>query len=251
MVEESKTGTPAADPAKVEETKADVASENKDAGFFSKLTGLFKKGSHDTAEETKAAPFFVSVERALGNAWDSIGAVVLGVFSRDKSTRRMSFLFIASCIGILALLYSGWNRYMQYLSEKAMSGKGGTGIEHIGEFFGKQAEETRRRNTTMNLGEFLIELKRDDKTRKVRGTVNLAHVEFVIECDTRETCVFLTENLAQARNQVTNVLTALDRDDLMTIDGKKRLKKALAERINAWMNKGKIVNIYVTKFIVG
>jgi flagellar basal body-associated protein FliL len=101
------------------------------------------------------------------------------------------------------------------------------GVEHVGEFFGKQAEEARRRHTTMLLGEFVVELKQIAGEKKISGSLGLVELEIVIECDIRETCQYIAQNIIQARNQVTNVFTALDRDEFMTLDGKKRIKKAL------------------------
>ena len=59
------------------------------------------------------------------------------------------------------------------------------------------------------------------------------------------------DNLDQVRNQITNVLLPLERDQLLSREGKKKLKKALIERLNVWLPKGKVDDVFFSKLLLG
>ena len=124
------------------------------------------------------------------------------------------------------------------------------GVKRIGEFIGKQADEATRRHTTLHIGDFMVELKPPAEQKRRRGVMNMAEVSIVVECDARQTCAFIRSREAKARDEITNVLTALERDDLMSVDGKRKIKKALIDRLNGWLPTGKIEHLYFQKLII-
>jgi flagellar basal body-associated protein FliL len=124
------------------------------------------------------------------------------------------------------------------------------GVARVAEFIAKQAEEAKRRNTTLNLGDFIVELKFAPGEVRPRGVMNMAELQIVIECDVKETCVYIDTNLVQVRNELTNVFVAIDREEVMSLEGKKRLKKILMERLNMWLPKGRVQSLFFAKFVV-
>ena len=120
----------------------------------------------------------------------------------------------------------------------------------LSEFLERQAQEAKWKNTTLGLGDFVIDLKRKGDEVKAPGVNNMASLEIFIECDTRETCEYIEGSSVQARSQVSNALIQIDREELLSKDGKRKIKKAIIDRLNTWLPKGRIENLYVTKLVV-
>jgi flagellar basal body-associated protein FliL len=164
----------------------------------------------------------------------------------------MSLLFLLSVLAFFAVGGLGGYRYYQLqkhrdhpLSEAEKSAK------HLSEFIRRQAEENKRKAGLISLGSFTIEL-RAPQGRKKRpyGVFDMAEIELVLDCDSKETRDYIEEHQPQVRNQVTNYFTAIERAELMTQEGKKRVKKSLMERLNLWLPKGKVEDVYITKLLL-
>lgn len=74
----------------------------------------------------------------------------------------------------------------------------------------------------------------------------MAELEITVECDDKDTRYYIEENLPRARDQITGILTSLDRDDMLTRDGKKKLKKKLIDQLNMWLPKGKVEELFIS-----
>jgi flagellar basal body-associated protein FliL len=179
-----------------------------------------------------------------------------GLLSPDWPTRRMSMLFVLRLAGVVVVATLSVHRYrvLKARGEFASEQPGPAGVEHLGDFIGKQALEARRKNTTLVVGTFYVELRYNaevDSTKLVPGVASAAEVEVVAECDLKKTCDFIEQHGSQARNEIINVLVPMDRDELMSRDGKRRLKKAIQDRLNAWIQDGRVENVYFSRLIVG
>jgi len=203
-----------------------------------------------TSGEKVRVPWMFILEKKWAYISGSFVEISSGLWSRDATVRRMSLFFLFSLTGIIVISVFTWSKFQDYRRSRVSLSDGAVGVEHLGEFLNKQAEEAKRRHSTLNLGEFLIELKRDSGDKKVPGVVGMAQVEIVIECDNKETCSYIGGHHVQARNQLTNVFTAIDREELLSHEGKKRIKKTIVEKLNVWLQTGKIVNIYFANVMV-
>lgn len=211
------------------------------------------KGKKKAKPDKPQVLWTVRVEQA----WDAVRVRVVEIFrglrSPDRPTRRMSLLFFASLLGIAVVFGAAVGRYFairRIRLELSRSSHVDEGAAHFGEFVRKQAEENKHKSSLMSLGQFTVELKPVPNQRPVPGVVNMAEVEFAIECDNKETRDYIEDNLAQARNQVTDVLFDLDREAILTREGKKKLRKALIEKLNLWLPKGKVEDLYFSKLVV-
>lgn len=177
--------------------------------------------------------------------------IARGIFSPDRPTRRMSLVFLICLAGSVAVLVVGARRYQVFRQarEARLSGAEETS-KHLGEFFRKQAEDARQRASMLALGTFVIEFKPIPDRKLPPGVMNMAQIDLVLECDSKETRDLLEAQMPKLRNQITSVLVALDRDEVMTKDGKKRLKKSLIDRINLWLPQGKANDVFITRFLI-
>jgi flagellar basal body-associated protein FliL len=108
----------------------------------------------------------------------------------------------------------------------------------------------KRFSSTLGLGTFTVELKEVPGHAGAWAVMNLAEVEIFIECDGSETRSYLDEHLTLARDQVTGVFTALNREDLMTREGKAKLRRLIIKKLNEILPQGKVEELYFSKLLV-
>jgi flagellar basal body-associated protein FliL len=199
------------------------------------------------ADHPAPAPRKKSRAAGLGG---TIAEVLAGLKSPDKPTRNGAILFVVSLCGIVFVMgLAGvhvWEdrKNIQVQMNQSEQGK------NLDEFIKKQAEEAKKKYSMQTLGTFTIQLKTIEGQKPAPGVMNLAEIEVQAKCDEVETCQRLEEGSAQVRNEITSSLGPMDRDVLLTKEGKSRLKKKLLDRLNAWLPKGKIEELYFSKLVI-
>ena len=179
-----------------------------------------------------------------------IREMISGLRSGDGPTRWMSLIFALSTLGLLTVtgygIHYGWT-----LREKSLElSESQKAAQHLSEFLRKQAEEAKLKASLLPLGTFTIELKALPSQKPIPGVMNLAEIDLTVESDSKLTRDWIESHLPQVRNQISNVLTASDRNELMSRDGKKRLRRALLEQINSILPRGRAQDIYITKLVM-
>ena len=175
------------------------------------------------------------------------------VRSPRSDVRRMAVLFVSSLGGLAVVGGVGGGKIYQWRVDASMREQALKAAlaaqqvgENIGDFVGKRAEEAKRRNTTMVVGVFEMEV--------VEGNMrspNSAELEIVVECDDKPTCDHIQKNGTPVRNEILSALSPMSREELLSREGKARLKRQIIERLNAFVPSGKIENVYFTRLVVG
>lgn len=240
--------------AETAEKKPSAAKSEEGGGLLATLVDAIPFGKKKKKKSKKAGDVLwtVRLENFWNFAWVQFKEIVSGILSPDPGTRRMAVLFIFSCLGLCTVIVLSWQRYYFLTRLPTITGSPTMtdGAKNLGDFIERQADEAKRKFTLIGVGEFTVELKRRTKDREVAGVMHMAEIEIVAECDSKETCAYVGDYIHQVRNQVTNVFTAVDRDELMSTDGKKKIKKAIMQKMNLWLPKGKIENIYFSKLVL-
>jgi flagellar basal body-associated protein FliL len=193
----------------------------------------------------------VRLSLAIKNARESTIEVFRSLGSPDGPTRKMSVVFVASLLCVVATLVAAGERYLAIRRARSVSAATIRREESmLSSFLKKQADLAMRKNVMFPLGQFSLELRAPAGEPLRRGVMNLAEVEIVLECDTKETRFYFEDNLPQTRNQVTDVLVAMDRSELLSQDGKLRLKHRIIEKLNTMLPRGKVENLYFSKLIL-
>ena len=128
--------------------------------------------------------------------------------------------------------------------------------KNFGDFIKKQSEEAKLRHSTQSLGVFSIELKGPPKDaegntpKRAKSVMDLAEVEIIVECDEKETCEFIEDRMPLVKNEVTGLFTAMEREDLLSREGKRKLQNRILSKLNLWLPTGKIQKVYFTKLII-
>ncbi len=187
--------------------------------------------------------------RAFGEA---LSELAKSVVSPDKPTRRAGWIFFLTLALALFLLFVTIRRWVapKYADVPSSGHTESDTSGQMSEFLERQHQEEKWKSTTLGLGDFVIDLKRKGDEVKAPGVNNVASLELFIECDTRETCEYIEGSSVQTRSQVTNALIQIDREELLSKDGKRKIKKAIIDRLNTWLPKGRIENLYITKLVI-
>ncbi len=169
-----------------------------------------------------------------------------GLSSKDPATRRMTMLFWLAILGFgTCIAFGGFHLYQKSRAKKAAE------VDAMSAFIEKQSEEARLKVTQVTLGSFFVDLKPilNGKKKAPPGVAHLAEIEMVVHCDVKASCDWVEDHLTQARNEVVTTLSTLDRDDLLSVEGKARIKARILEQLNHWLPQGKILDVYFSKLV--
>ncbi len=195
------------------------------------------------------------LERASSNIHTQIQEVLKAILSGDFPTRTMSMVFLVSSGLLIFVVTIGVQRWWERGPGNPDKIKGQSEqSKQVSEFIKKQSKEAKTRAAIVSIGSFTVELKdpeNDGKpARRTSGVMNMADLEIVLECADRDTRVFVEEHMAEVRNQITNVLVPVERDELFSREGKKRLRKRIIDKLNNWLPSGKVQDLYFPKLVV-
>jgi len=240
---------------KPEEKPQDSAAKTPSEGGNGDSHGQEK----DSSKSAKSAAWKEAAARRMREQRNTFGTLFRGVRSDDRQVRRMSWLFILSLMGALVLLVFAGLRFFQGVQEKRKIQAERDAAKTMSEFLSRQAEERRRRVFSSNLGEFTFELSQggqregeesESESSKTLGVTGLAEAEIIVECDTAETCEWIDRTLPAVRHEVTLALTEVSREELIQKDGKRRLRKAIVDRLNQSLPRGRVVNAFFGRLVI-
>ena len=177
---------------------------------------------------------------------------LFGAFvSPDPLTRRMAHFLVLCLMGIVIIGFYASRRiaFFRHFGKNMTIGSDEQ-AKNLGEFFAKQSSLNAARLVTVAMGSFVVELKEPANYKKIPGYMNMAELDIVLDCDVRTTANFIQEHMPQARDQMTNVFIATEKDQFLSSEGKKRLRRALLEKLNAWLPKGKVKELYFNKLLI-
>jgi flagellar basal body-associated protein FliL len=94
-------------------------------------------------------------------------------------------------------------------------------------------------------GSFEIQMKEHGRPRV--GSVSVAELEVVVQCSTEATCHYLEANTVGLKDQVAAIFLPIEREELMSVEGKERLKLEITNKVNRWLPSGKIEKVYFSR----
>jgi flagellar basal body-associated protein FliL len=264
------TSTPAAAKPAAQATPEEMADAEKllagaSGGAASGTeAGAAGHGAHPAAAPggKKGAKQSSSLKKRIDQGGKWLRAQLVELFrslrSPDGPTRRMAFFFFLSLGALIGLGIVTVERKVRLKHEReaeALAAREDAELRaHEAELLVKSGEapsEHAEPVRMFSLGQFTIELKPlEGQPAKGGGFTNMAEVEIVVDCDSPETRTYIEDNLVAARGQVTDVFVSMDREELLSREGKRRLKKKIIERLNGWVPRGKVQAVFFSKLVV-
>lgn len=172
-----------------------------------------------------------------------------GLRSPDGPTRLMSVVFMCSLVGVVAVAIIGFREWRYARSHHGPT-QAQLDAKHLGEFLSKQAQEAKHKASMLAIGTFTIELRPMPSAKAIPGVMNLAEIDLTIQTSDPAARDWIEENLPRLRNQITNILTATERTELMSKEGKVRLRQTIIERANEIIPNGRIDAVFITRLVL-
>ena len=185
---------------------------------------------------------------------DSTRETLEGVRSPDRPTKRASFLFIFFLICAAGVLIKAG--HLGFKSRQAKSLERARLAEMESELKLKAKEEKKRLAPLpyQSLGAFSLELREKSGLLKAKNSLNAAEMEIVITCDELEVCEWLKENLPLARAELGPLFVPMERDRLLTLQGKRAFREEIRDALNRFIEKkgkkGQIIEVLLPRFIM-
>lgn len=177
--------------------------------------------------------------------------VVESLGSSDRPSRRMALLFVFSVAGLITTLVIGAVRFFARAPDAPVElSRVEQDAKKISDFVQKQVDISKQRASFLQLGTFTIELKTVEGTRPAKGVLNLAEVEIFVQCDEGKTRDFLFSHQTQMRDRVTKVLPVMDREELLTREGKKLVKNRIKKELNEFLPSGEIIDVHFSRLML-
>lgn len=171
-----------------------------------------------------------------------------GLFSKDFEVWRMSIFFFLSILGIGGVagifLDDVWDQAKEHRHHEIVQ------QETVDTRKKLHDQRELEKNRQLSLGNFTIELKPQSAQQGTHPKLFLATIEFVAQCDSLQTRLYLESHLLQVRGTLSGYLTSMDRGDLLSSEGKIRLRRFLLEKLNHWLSEGQIEELHITQLVV-
>jgi flagellar FliL protein len=100
--------------------------------------------------------------------------------------------------------------------------------------------------SVMNLEAFLVNLADMESTRFLKVTFRLG----LDDAKSGEEYTSDPVILAATRDKIISLLSTKTAEDLLTLEGKERLRKEIREQVNSILPKGKILEVFIMDFVV-
>lgn len=213
--------------------------------------GAVKKDGEE-AEQSKARAAAEKVNsyiKARKDTWSDYALVFTGWRSADRLTARMSVLFIVCFVGTIYVLTTAWKRH-SITAQEIQRREFMMRTAQQNELAKKLADEEKLRSSIVTMGKFTLELNPIAGQRLNRGVVNMAEVEIVLRCDSKATREYIETHFTHARSLLVTALVAMDREELLSHDGKKKWKAILMKVLNQWLKEGQVEDLYFARLLV-
>lgn len=151
-------------------------------------------------------------------------------------SNKVIIILIAVFLLVLALMGTGFFIMFNKLSAQNQTDK------EAGEMT-EDGKPIKKMGPIHSLDTFIVNLADPGGGRYLRVTMNL-------ELKDEETVKLLVSRMPQIRNAVLMVLPTKKYEDIATVKGKTEMRDEVIEKMNDILNKGSVLNIYFTEFVV-
>ena len=154
--------------------------------------------------------------------------------------KAKSKVLLIAVIGVLLVALLGVGGYIVYTQVL-----GGGGSEEAKKEAAKAEElkEAAKLGIVAALDPFIVNLSDDAGKRYLKITMQL-------ELDNEVLNEEVTNKMPQIKDSIITVLSSKTTDDLLTVDGKFKLKEQIQTRVNVLLKTGVVKNVYFVEFVI-
>ena len=167
--------------------------------------------------------------------------------SSNRAIRRMSTVFFLSLFGLLSVSVALTVHLFQRDQEVSLRKQE---EQKQKEAHQRQMEMLRQEASVfVSLGSLLIDLKSTPELKSVGRIKNLAQIEVHFHCDSSKTKTLILERVPELKDMILTVLIGVDREELQSHLGKKRLRSLILQKVNAWLPFGKVDDVLLSNIL--
>jgi flagellar basal body-associated protein FliL len=112
----------------------------------------------------------------------------------------------------------------------------------------KMSAALKRHLSEINLGKFHIAIQSNEQSQfEIK---NMGQIEITLLCNNEDLRNWIDQHKAIMQDQIYKILDIVTREDLMTAEGKKRLKNTLIKQLNEFLPFGIIHDIYFSNLVI-
>jgi len=154
--------------------------------------------------------------------------------------KAKSKILLIAVIGVLLVSLLGVGGYIVY--KQVLGGGGG---EEAKKEAAKAAEmkEAAKLGIVTALDPFIVNLVDDEGKRYLKVTMQF-------QLDSEMLNEEVSNKMPQIKDTVITVLSSKSTDDLLTVDGKFKLKEQIQTRVNVLLKTGVVKNVYFVEFVI-
>lgn len=185
-------------------------------------------------------------------------SIFQGIASKEPSIRWLSLVFIVSLGGVCILVplliyrfsvmcYSDIDIMSMFISNS----------QKVKKKIESRAHLEHSLPVSLRLGSFFFEalpLNEEpviDKTqKKLYRRPPMVKLSIQVFCDKRVTCSYIFDHIQEARDQINVMLTPIQTSELMSREGKMKLRSKLVNRLNDWLPEGKVEDAFITNLVI-
>ncbi len=156
--------------------------------------------------------------------------------------KAKSKLLLVAVIGVLLVALLGVGGFIVYTQ---VLGGGGGGGEEAKKEAAKAAElkEAAKLGVVTAIDPFIVNLVDDEGKRYLKVSMQL-------ELDSEMLNEEVTNKMPQIKDTIITVLSEKNTDDLLTVNGKFKLKEQIQTRVNVLLKTGVVKNVYFVEFVI-
>ncbi len=167
----------------------------------------------------------------------------------------MAFVFLLSLCGFFAVIVMALRpHHPPHVPPKGSDSQAGEHVASNEHSRGTGQETPIDKNlykkSLIEAGSFQIQLTPSAGAPPTGEVQDLATIDVVLLCDSSETGEWMKQALPKVRNILINIFLTTEREELMSPLGKKKLKIHITKKLNEWLPKGHIEDIFFSKLIL-
>ncbi len=153
--------------------------------------------------------------------------------------KAKSKLLLIGVVGVLLVALLGVGGFIVYT--QVLGGGGEEAKKEAAK--AKELKEAARLGIVTALDPFIVNLSDEAGKRYLKVTMQL-------ELDNEKLNEEITNKMPQIKDSIITVLSSKTTDDLLTIDGKFKLKEQIQTRVNVLLKTGVVKNVFFVEFVI-
>ena len=190
-----------------------------------------------SAQKAKKRRLRINV--SSGGLLTGLSTLFLSPFSKDADTRKMGRTFyFGVLIGVLTLMWANGSFTKRVVEEvKKEEGLVALDIDY----------------PAVYVGAFFIPFRRAPVAAKFNEPLDMAKADIVVACDSTTTCDYLEKYIDYVKDQIIKAIGShqLDREELLSFEGKQKIKEEILKRLNNWLKHGEVKEVTFTRLSMG